>query len=258
MNNNYTLITGATSGIGYELAKLFAKDKNNLIIVGRDTERLKEVKAELEEVNSIKIYSVEADLKLEASVEKVIKFVDENNLTVENLVNNAGFGSFGHFHEVDTEKDLDMIKVNIYALTRLTKSFLPKIIELGKGGVLNVASTAAFAPGPKMSVYYATKAYVLSLTEALGEELKDTNIRITALCPGPVKTNFQSRAEVVKSEKAKKYMMDAETVAYIGYKDYFRGKLIVIPGLKNKFMIQALRIAPRSIIRKIIRGVNTK
>lgn len=258
MKNKYTLITGATSGIGYELAKLFAKDKNDLIIVARDAGRLNEVKAELEQISSIRVHSVEADLKLEASVEKIIKFVDENNLTVENLVNNAGFGSFGHFHEVDTEKDLDMIKVNIYALTRLTKSFLPKIIELGKGGVLNVASTAAFAPGPKMSVYYATKAYVLSLTEALGEELKGTNIKITALCPGPVKTNFQSRAEVLKSEKAKKYMMDAKTVAYIGYKDYFKGKLIVIPGLKNKFMIQALRIAPRSVIRKIIRSVNTK
>lgn len=255
MKKEVTLITGGTLGIGYELAKLFAYKGYDLLLVARDEKKLESVKAELEKYN-ITVYIISKDLTKEQAMNEILHFVEENNLVVDNLVNNAGFGSFGYFHEVDIEKDLDMIKVNIYALTALTKLFLPSMVDRGKGGVLNVASTAAFQGGPMMSVYYATKAYVLSITEALSKEVKDKGVRITALCPGPTSTDFQKRAEVKKSEIAKGYMMDAATVAKIGFHGFMKGKTIVIPGLKNKLLIQCNRLLPRTIVTSVIKKVN--
>ncbi|GIM28907.1 short-chain dehydrogenase [Clostridium polyendosporum] len=253
---HYTLITGATSGIGYELTMLFGKDNHNLILVGRDKERLKKIQQRLNEDFNIDVIILKKDLTFEDDVEEIISFVEKNNLIVDNLINNAGVGSFGYFHEVDSKKDLDMIKVNIYALTRLTKYFLQKMIDRNNGGILNVASTAAFQPGPIMSVYYATKAYVLSLTEAIQEEVREKGIKVTALCPGPVATEFQRRANVKKSELTKGYMMDAKIVARIGYKGFMNGKTLIIPGFKNKILIQSLRVLPRKFVRKIIKRVN--
>lgn len=252
----YTLITGATSGIGYELTMLFGKHNHDLILVARNEERLKKIQKKLDEGFGIDVIILKKDLTFEGDVEEIISFVERNNLVVDNLVNNAGAGSFGYFHEVDCKKDLDMIKVNIYALTRLTKYFLQKMIERNNGGILNVASTAAFQSGPIMSVYYATKAYVLSLTEAIQEEVKERGIKVTALCPGPVATEFQKRASVKKSKLSSGYMMDAKTVATIGYKGFMSGKTLIIPGLKNKILVQSLRILPRNLVRKVIKKVN--
>lgn len=249
------LITGATTGIGYELAKLYAKDENNLILVARDEERLKEVKDELEFYN-IKVYTIALDLSEDNSCEKVLDFVNKKNLSVDILINNAGMGSFGYLSEIEMESELKLIDVNIRALTELTKIFLPSMIEHGEGAIMNVASTAAFCAGPKMATYYASKSYVLNFTEALYEELKGSEIKVSCLCPGPVKTNFQEKSGIKKKESAKKALMTPKDVAKVAYKDFKKGKLIIIPGFKNKLIITLNKLIPRSLSRKIILMMN--
>lgn len=182
---NYTLITGASTGIGYELAKLFAKDRHNLILVARDEGKLETAKNELSKYNvEVKILSL--DLSKSEDIQGLFNYVEMNKLNVDILVNNAGIGTFGDFSEIEWVKEEALIDINIKVLTKLTKYFLPKIIECKNGGILNVASTAAFCSGPRMAAYYASKAYVLNLTEAIYEECKDSGIRISCLCPGPV------------------------------------------------------------------------
>ena len=254
---NYTLITGASTGIGYELAKLFAKDRHNLILVARDEGKLETAKNELSKYNvEVKILSL--DLSKSEDIQGLFNYVEMNKLNVDILVNNAGIGTFGDFSEIEWVKEEALIDINIKVLTKLTKYFLPKIIECKNGGILNVASTAAFCSGPRMAAYYASKAYVLNLTEAIYEECKDSGIRISCLCPGPVKTSFQSKAGINKSESAKKYLMDAEEVAKISYKEFKKGKLIIIPGIKNKLLVMGNKFLPRSISRKIIMKTNKK
>lgn len=254
---NYTLITGASTGIGYELAKLFAKDRHNLILVARDEGKLETAKNELSKYNvEVKILSL--DLSKSEDIQGLFNYVEMNKLNVDILVNNAGIGTFGDFSEIEWVKEEALIDINIKALTKLTKYFLPKIIECKNGGILNVASTAAFCSGPRMAAYYASKAYVLNLTEAIYEECKDSGIRISCLCPGPVKTTFQDKAGIKKSESAKKYLMDAEEVAKVSYKDFKKGKLIIIPGMKNKLLVIGNKLLPRRISRKIILKTNKK
>ena len=254
---NYTLITGASTGIGYELAKLFAKDRHNLILVARDEGKLETAKNELSKYNvEVKILSL--DLSKSEDIQGLFNYVEMNKLNVDILVNNAGIGTFGDFSEIEWVKEEALIDINIKVLTKLTKYFLPKIIECKYGGILNVASTAAFCSGPRMAAYYASKAYVLNLTEAIYEECKDSGIRISCLCPGPVKTTFQDKAGIKKSESAKKYLMDAEEVAKVSYKDFKKGKLIIIPGMKNKLLVIGNKLLPRRISRKIILKTNKK
>lgn len=254
---NYTLITGASTGIGYELAKLFAKDRHNLILVARDEGKLETAKNELSKYNvEVKILSL--DLSKSEDLQGLFNYVEMNKLNVDILVNNAGIGTFGDFSEIEWVKEEALIDINIKVLTKLTKYFLPKIIECKNGGILNVASTAAFCSGPRMAAYYASKAYVLNLTEAIYEECKDSGIRISCLCPGPVKTTFQDKAGIKKSESAKKYLMDAEEVAKVSYKDFKKGKLIIIPGMKNKLLVIGNKLLPRRISRKIILKTNKK
>ena len=256
-NIKYTLITGASTGIGYELAKLFAKDKHNLILVSRNKIKLESVKNELEKYNiDIKILAL--DLLKSEDIKNIFNYVEINKLNIDILVNNAGIGTFGDFNDIEWKKDEELIDINIKALTQLTKYFLPKILECKNGGILNVASTAAFCSGPRMAAYYASKAYVLNLTEAIYEEYKGNGINISCLCPGPVKTSFQGKAGIKKSESAKKYLMDAEEVAKICYKDFNKGKLIIIPGMKNKLLVMGNKLLPRSISRKIILKTNRK
>ena len=254
---NYTLITGASTWIGYELAKLFAKDRHNLILVARDEGKLETAKNELSKCNvEVKILSL--DLSKSEDIQGLFNYVEMNKLNVDILVNNAGIGTFGDFSEIEWVKEEALIDINIKVLTKLTKYFLPKIIECKNGGILNVASTAAFCSGPRMAAYYASKAYVLNLTEAIYEECKDSGIRISCLCPGPVKTTFQDKAGIKKSESAKKYLMDAEEVAKVSYKDFKKGKLIIIPGMKNKLLVIGNKLLPRRISRKIILKTNKK
>lgn len=255
--NKYTLITGGSDGIGLELAKIFAKNGHNLIIVARNNSKLEHIKIELENEYGIIVEIIQCDLSVDKSCEKIIEIVEEKNLIVDNLINNAGIGSFGFFSEAEDGFEEKLININIISLTILTKHFLKKMIEMGMGGILNVASTAAFVGGPKMSMYYSSKAYVLSLTEALHDEVKSLDIRVSCLCPGPVKTSFQEKAGIQKSEKAKKYLMDANNVAKEAYSGFLKGKAIIIPGCKNKLLILGNKLIPRSWSRKIILKSNS-
>ncbi|WP_143317812.1 SDR family oxidoreductase [Clostridium sp. HBUAS56017] len=251
-NNRYTLITGGTEGIGLELSRLFAKDKHNLIIVARNKERLEKVKKEVEKEFNIVARILSIDLSVNNSCEEIYRFVEKNNFVVDNLINNAGIGSFGSFHELDMEREEKLIEINIRSLTKLTNYFLKKMIDEKTGGILNVASTAAFLAGPKMNIYYASKAYVLSLTEAIHEEVKDYGIRVSCLCPGAVQTAFQSKAGIMKNDKTKGLMMSPKEVAIIAYRDFKKGKVIIIPGFKNKLLVLGNKLASRSLGRKIV------
>lgn len=256
-NLRYTLITGASMGIGYELAKLFAKDKRNLILISRNILKLQDVKNELSKFNiDIKILAL--DLKNSEDIQDLFNYIEANKLNINILINNAGIGTFGDFNNIEWKSEEALIDINIKALTKLTKYFLPKVVKEKEGGILNVASTAAFCSGPRMATYYASKAYVLNLTEAIYEEYKAAGIKISCLCPGPVKTSFQDKAGIKKSKSAKKYLMDAEEVAKICYKDFYKGKVIIIPGVKNKLLVMGNKLLPRSISRKIILKNNLK
>lgn len=251
----YVLITGASSGIGYELAKIYAKDNKNLLLVARNKDKLMSVSRELMH-EKIEIKIIDIDISQKSDIKKLIGYVEINDIYIDILINNAGIGSFGDFKDIDYKCDEELIDLNIKGLTQLTKYFLPKMINRRSGGILNVASTAAFCAGPRMAMYYATKAYVLNLTEAIYEEVKEYGVKVSCLCPGPVKTSFQSKAGINKSEKAKKYLMDAENVARITYKDFNKGKVIIIPGFRNKLLVLGNKFLPRRISRKIVYKTN--
>lgn len=251
-SNKYTLITGGTEGIGLELAKIFAFYKHNLIIVARNKTKLVDIKNKLEKDYRIIVEIIECDLSVDKTYEKIIRFVEERDIAVDNLINNAGMGSFGFFYESKDGFEEKLININIIALTSLTKYFVKDMIKRGYGGILNVASTAAFVGGPKMAMYYSSKAYVLSLTEALHDEVKNLGIRVSCLCPGPVKTSFQEKSGIKKSEKAKKYLMDAGDVAKEAYFEFLKGNAIIVPGYKNKLLILGNKLIPRAFARKII------
>ena len=250
------LITGASSGIGCELAKQFARDKTNLVLVARDEARLAKIADELQSAAGVAVKVIRADLARAAAPAEVYAETLRARIAIDYLINNAGFGQGGPFLETDLQDELDMLQVNIVSLVHLTKLYLRDLRERRSGGVLNVASTAAFQPGPLMAIYYASKAFVLSFTEALAEELHGTGITATALCPGPTATDFQRRAKIesVRLMKLKPMgMMSAAEVAEIGHRGFLAGKAVVIPGVMNKMVVQSLRISPRVIVRKVAR-----
>jgi hypothetical protein len=254
--NKYTLITGGSDGIGLELAKIFAADKHNLIIVARSNNKLEKIKDEIEKEYEVHVEIIQCDLAVNKNCEKIIKIVEEKKYIVDNLINNAGVGSFGFFHEAENGFEEKIININIIALTTLTKYFLKGMISRRTGGILNVASTAAFVSGPKMAMYYSSKAYVLSLTEALHEEVESFGIRISCLCPGPVKTSFQEKSGIKKSKQANKYLMNADKVAKEAYLEFLKGKPIIIPGYKNKLLVLGSKLIPRKWSRKTILKMN--
>lgn len=249
----YTLITGATSGIGLELTHLAAKDGKNLILVARNEAELNKIKDMLTKQHNITVHIITKDLKENNSAEDIYIEINKLGVQVNELINNAGIGSFGSFGDIDKDVDLDMINVNIYSLTSLIKLFLPKMIENNEGKILNVASTAAFMPGPFMAVYYASKSYVLLLSEALASELRKTRVTVSVLCPGPTRTNFQSRAKMKKSDFTKFGVMDAKTVAMIGYDGMKKGKRVIIPGLLNKGLITFMKFMPRPFAASMVK-----
>ena len=259
------LITGASAGIGAELAKLFAADGYDLVLVARDEARLRAVGDEAARKHGVRFHVVPADLSDPAAPEAVFQAVGALGVEVEALVNNAGFGLLGPFVNTggepanDLGRELDMIQVNIAALTHLSKLFIPGMVARRRGRVMNVASTAAFQPGPLMAVYYATKAYVLSFSQALAVELDGTGVTVTALCPGPTETEFQKAAHMENSRLFKiTKVMDAATVARAGYAALRAGRGIEIPGLMNKVMAQSTRFAPRSMAARIARYVQER
>ncbi|MBK8552819.1 MAG: SDR family oxidoreductase [Ignavibacteria bacterium] len=248
------LITGATTGIGYELAKLFAKDKYDLVIIARNGSKLKEVSDELVKDFRVNVKSISKDLSKTLSAEEIYQELNKENINIDVLINNAGFGSLGAFSESDLSNDLEMIQLNITSLVVLTKLFMSDMIRNNSGKIMNVASTAAFQPGPFMAIYYATKSFVLHFSEAIAEELTDTQITVTALCPGPVITEFQNRAGIQNTKLVNRKisgLMSAEEVAEIGFKGLMKGKRIVIPGIINKVIPLLVRLSPRKFVAKV-------
>jgi uncharacterized protein len=251
------LITGASAGIGVELARLFAGDGSELILVARREERLRALAAELRAAHGVTVHVLAADLADPAAPETIVRWTGEQGLAVDVLVNNAGFGARGRFAESEPERQMAMVQVNIAALTHLTRLFLPGMIARRRGGVLNVGSVAGFQPGPQMAVYYASKAYVLHFTEALAEELRGTGVVASCLAPGATATEFASVAGLETSPifRIKANVADAPSVARAGYEGFRRGRTIVVPGLKNRLATLAVRLAPRVVVRRTLAAI---
>jgi short-subunit dehydrogenase len=249
------LVTGATSGIGKELAKCFAMNGYTVIIVARNKQALEETAQEFRSKYGAEVSTIQVDLAEPNAAQRVITAL--NGKQIDILVNNAGFAAYGPFVENDINTVIGSIRLNIETLTHLTRLLLPQMIDRRSGKILNVASTAAFQPGPLMAVYYASKAYVLSFSEAIRYELKGSGITITTLCPGPTETNFQNKiADFRKSNLVKMGMMKADDVARQGYQALLEGRSIVIPGFKNKLGAVLARFSPRSIVLRVINKLN--
>jgi uncharacterized protein len=252
------LVTGASSGIGLELARLFAADGFDCVLVARSEDKLRTLAAQLEATHQIKSTVIAKDLSKANAVDEVFEEVTAAGLTVDALVNNAGFPVFGLFTDTDLETELEMLQVNVVALTALTKLFLKGMVERRHGWILNLASTAAFEPGPLMAVYYASKAYVLSFSEALANELQQTGVIVTALCPGPTRTGFQKRGAMEDSRLVRGQIADARSVALGGYRGLMAGKTIVIPGLGNKLIPLVVRLSPRKMVTRVVRRMQER
>jgi short-subunit dehydrogenase len=249
------LITGASSGLGAEFARIHASKGDNLVLVARNVDKMNALKAELEtRFKNITVHVIGKDLSEPAAANAVYEELQLRKVRVDYLINNAGFGDFGVFAECAWEKQQEMISLNITALTHLTRLFLPAMIENRFGKVLNVASTAAFQPGPTMSVYFATKAFVLSFSEAIANELKGTGVTVTALCPGATDTGFKAAASLGTSNLFKgNGIAGSKEVAEFGYKAMMKGKTVVVHGFMNSLMAQSVRFAPRNIVTAIAR-----
>jgi len=249
------LITGASGGIGLEFARIHASKGDNLVLVARSRDKLAEVKAELETDFKVEVYNIVRDLSVKNAPAEVFDEVRSKNIVVEYLINNAGFGDFGLFAGSDWNKQEKMISLNITALAHLTRLFLPGMIERGEGKILNVASLASFLPGPTMSVYFASKAFVLSFSEAINNEVKAKGVSVTTLCPGSTESNFHAVAmndpDLVEDRK----MQSAKVVAEIGYKAMMKGKPVVIPGFKNAFLVFLVRFFTREFVTKMARNI---
>jgi uncharacterized protein len=260
VTDRVALITGASSGIGLELARLFARDGHDLVLVARRQDRLEALADDLTDRYDVQATVIAADLADPSAPPEVARRVAAAGLEVEFLVNNAGYGLAGEFARTDVATELSMIQVNVAALTHLTKLVLPTMIAEHHGAILNVASTAGFVPGPLMAVYYATKAYVISFSEALAEEVRHAGVTVTVLCPGATRTEFQERAGLDLEARALQrfWVADAASVARAGYDGMLRGKRLVIPGLINKVMVGATRIASRVLLAKAVRRVQER
>jgi short-subunit dehydrogenase len=253
------LITGASSGIGLELAKEFARNNVNLVLVARSEGKLQLLASELRSSDTVSIQVLAKDLAKPQSAKEIYDWCVQQNITIDYLVNNAGFGDFGLFVESDWSKQEQMISLNITSLTYLTHLFLPGMTQRNFGKIMNVASTAAFLPGPMMSVYFATKAYVLHFSEALSEEVKGIGITVTALCPGATTSGFQEAAAMEDSRlvKGKKLPSSAEVARY-GYKAMLRGKTVAIHGIGHYLMANSVRFAPRAWVLQLIGYLQAK
>jgi short-subunit dehydrogenase len=249
------LITGASFGIGLELARIFAREGYNLVLVARTGDKLRQLASELEKVHSTRSLVLAVDLTDPGSSAYVLDQTTRAGIEVDVLVNNAGFGQYGLFAESDLEECLRQIQLNVTTLTHLTRLYLPEMLERKSGYILNVASTAAFQPGPLMAVYFATKAYVLYFSEAIANELKGAGVTVTCLCPGATATEFHKRANATGMRLLRMGSMDAKTVAEDGYSALMAGRPVVISGFKNWLVAQSVRFSPRRLVTAITRAI---
>lgn len=256
----YALITGASSGIGLELARIAASNHINLILLARSAEKLMQLRTELEGLYPIKVLAVGCDLTEPDAVEKVASLLNGRGIVPNILINNAGFGMYSPFDRIGTETESNMIRLNVIALTELTKIMYRKMCSRGSGKILNIASMAGFMPGPWMAVYHATKAYVLSFTEALAAEARGSGVSVTVLCPGPTETNFENRASAGTGIKAfRKFgkLPTAAKVAEYGWQSMMKGKIVAIHGSKNRRLVFLTRLLPRKTVVKMTAKMQT-
>jgi len=253
------LITGASSGIGTEFARIFAKNGYTLVVVARSADKLKALARELETAYRLSVHVLPVDLSKPEAPDQVFAFTEAAGLSVDVLVNNAGFADFGEFHQANWAKNAEMIDLNVKTLTHLTHLYLSGMVARKSGRVLNVASTAAFQPGPLMSVYYATKAYVLSFSEAIANELRGSGVTVTALCPGPTESGFQTKAEMGDSKLVKgKKMPGSAEVAQYGYEALLAGKTVAVHGTGNYLQSLAPRFLPRNLVAQVVRNAQER
>ena len=251
------LITGAASGLGYELSLLLAHDSYNLILVDIDGAKLQFVKEEINKANNCKVDVLVKDLSMPNVAVEIFEAI--KNVSIDVLVNNAGFGLFGSFNNTAWNRELDMIHVHVITSTHLTKLLLDGMIKRGSGKILNISSLAAFQPGPLMAIYYASKSYLLSFSEAIANELKETGVTVTVLCPGPTKTAFQEVvSETASDNKIGFNMACPSDVALYGYEAMQKGKTVAIPGYINKFLASLHRFVSRGMATKIVRNLQEK
>ena len=252
------LITGASSGIGLELARIFAREGHNVILVARSEDKLRALEEELAQ-RPVQVRSIVADLSRMEEVDRLYNQLQNEGVAVDFLINNAGFGDFGFFYQTDWQKEAMMIDLNVKSLTYMTKLFLPAMLSRRSGRIMNLASTAAFLPGPSMAVYYASKAYVLSFSEAISNELEGTGVTVTALCPGPTESGFQKAANIEDTRLVKgKSLPSSAEVAQYGYEALMNGKVVAVHGLLNKVIATSIRFTPRAMVRKIVRKIQEK
>ncbi len=250
------LITGASSGIGKELARCFARDGSRLVLVARRRDPLEVLATQLRPASGIEAVVLVADLACPEGAARVFSQIERDGLEVDVLVNNAGFGAQGLFAQLPLDRQLEMVQLNATTLTHLTRTFLPGMIARRRGGILNIASTAAFQPGPHMAVYYASKAFVLSFSEALSEELSGTGVTVTALCPGPTATGFGEAAQMRRTPMFRLLTMSASSVAEAGHRGFRRRRAVVIPGVWNRLLTFSVRLVPRWLSRRIVGAMN--
>ena len=251
------LITGASSGIGLALARLFAADKSDLVLIARRGDRLEQLAIELQQAHGVQCRVLPKDLADPAAPAGIFAELSAAGVEVDVVVNNAGFGMRGPVSQTPLDRLLAMVQVNLTALTELTGRFLPGMLARHRGGVLNVGSTAGFQPGPNLAVYYATKAYVLSFTEALAEELRGSGVTVTLLAPGATDTGFQAEAQMENALLFKLGTMSAARVALAGYRGFRHGRWLVVPGWRNALGALGVRFAPRFFVRKLTKRLNT-
>ncbi|MBC7412640.1 MAG: SDR family oxidoreductase [Bacteroidia bacterium] len=251
--NNLALITGASGGIGLALATVHAQHGDDLLLVARSSDKLRELKNELEKKYHVKVHCLALDLALPNAGLDLFNIVSQSDLTVNYLINNAGFGDVGFLVENDWDKELQMINLNVITLTQLTKLFAQDMIKRGGGKIMNVASTAAFQSGPKMAIYFATKAYVLSFSEAVNNELCAQGVTVTALCPGPTQSGFNKVAGFNGGALKNSKIPTSQQVAEYGYNAMMAGKTVAIHGVMNTIMANVVRFIPRALAVKITR-----
>jgi short-subunit dehydrogenase len=253
------LITGASFGLGADFATLFAADKYELILVARSEDRLMEWQDKLQAKYGVNVHVIASDLATSEAAFGLKAELDRRNLKVDVLVNNAGFGEFGLFHEIDAIRQQQMIELNVTTLTILTRLLVPDMIKRKQGKILNVASTAAFQPGPLMTVYFATKSYVLSFSVALANELKGTGVTVTALCPGATETHFVKNANLGDSKLFKRMKpADSMDVAKFGVSAMHKGKVVVVHGFFNSLLAWSVRFFPMTWQAVMVRKIQEK
>ncbi len=249
----WALVTGASTGLGEAMSRLLAARGFPLVITARSGDRLQALATELRDVHDREVRVLAGDLSQPGAAQALVDEVESLGLAVEVLVNNAGFGKWGGYLDLDADDELEMLRLNMETPTVMTRRLLPAMVERGYGRILNVASTGAFFPGPLMTVYYATKAYLLSYSQALNEELRDTGVSVTCLCPGPTATRFQRRAAMRHTSLQALGLMESASVARAGLDGLFREKALVVPGLVNKATTMVPRFLPRALLPKLVR-----